>query len=89
MTGVQTCALPISVTHANPLAGRFKNGTIGLPVPNTDIKIVSLETGEPVGINETGELCIKGPQVMQGYYKRDEENSAPFATGGCIPGILH
>ncbi len=48
------------VTHANPLAGRFKNGTIGLPLPNTDIKIVDMETGEKVlGTNEIGELCIK------------------------------
>jgi long-chain acyl-CoA synthetase len=76
------------VTHANPLAGRFKNGTIGLPVPNTDIKIVSLETGEPVGINETGELCIKGPQVMQGYYKRDEENKRTIRDGWLYTGDI-
>ncbi len=69
------------VTHANPLYGRFKNGTIGLPVPNTDMKIIDLATGKELGINETGELCIKGPQVMQGYYKKDEENKRTIVDG--------
>ena len=69
------------VTHANPLEGRFKNGTIGLPVPNTDIKIVDPATGKELGINEPGELCIKGPQVMLGYYKKDEENKRSIVNG--------
>lgn len=64
------------LTHVNPLAGRFKNGTVGLPVPSTDMKIVDLETGtREVAPGETGELCVKGPQVFQGYYKKDSETA--------------
>jgi long-chain acyl-CoA synthetase len=69
------------VTHCNPLAGMQKNGSIGVPMPNTDCRIVSLEDGVtdlPVG--EEGELLIQGPQVMQGYWKR------PDATKECIRG---
>ncbi|MFO7860048.1 MAG: long-chain fatty acid--CoA ligase [Desulfosalsimonas sp.] len=56
-----------------------KIGTIGLPLPGTDIKIVDLETGQselPQG--EDGELAVSGPQVMQGYWNRPEENQAVF-----------
>lgn len=70
------------VTHANPLAGRFKNGTVGLPVPNTDIKIVDLESRARVlGPGEVGELCIKGPQVMQGYFEKPTETAATIVDG--------
>ena len=75
------------VTHANPLAGRFKNGTIGLPLPNTDIKIVDYDTGEKdLGPNEIGELCIKGPQVMLGYYKKPEANKKTIRNGWLYTG---
>lgn len=75
------------VTHSNPLTGRFKNGTIGLPLPNTDMKIVDMQTGEKVlGPNEIGELCIKGPQVMLGYYKKDEENKKTLRSGWLYTG---
>ncbi|MBA2881849.1 long-chain acyl-CoA synthetase [Desulfosalsimonas propionicica] len=56
-----------------------KIGTIGLPLPGTDIKIVDLEIGQselPQG--EDGELAVSGPQVMQGYWNRPEENQAVF-----------
>jgi long-chain acyl-CoA synthetase len=62
------------VTHTTPQLGRRKIGTIGLPLPDTDIKIVDVETGArdlPAG--ETGELCISGPQVMKGYWNRPDE----------------
>jgi long-chain acyl-CoA synthetase len=62
------------VTHMNPIHGERKIGSIGIPVPSTDAKIVDLETGErelPPG--EAGELIIKGPQVMLGYWKMEEE----------------
>ncbi|HZX13656.1 MAG TPA: AMP-binding protein, partial [Thermodesulfobacteriota bacterium] len=61
-------------THANPFIGRREIGTVGLPVPDTDAKIVDLESGEkelPVG--EPGELIVKGPQVMKGYWNRPDE----------------
>jgi long-chain acyl-CoA synthetase len=75
------------ITHVNPLNGRFKNGTVGFPVPNTDMKIVDLETGEKIlGIGEVGELCIKGPQIMQGYYKKDKENKMVLRDGWLYTG---
>ena len=75
------------LTHANPLAGRFKNGTVGLPVPNTDLKIVDIDTGNKIlGINEIGELCIKGPQVFKGYYNKPEETANTIRDGWLYTG---
>jgi len=62
------------VTHSTPSLGRRKPGSIGLPLPDTDIKIVDLQTGlheVPAGCE--GELCISGPQVMKGYWNRPDE----------------
>jgi long-chain acyl-CoA synthetase len=64
------------VTHSTPHMARRKVGTIGLPMPDTDMKIVDVETGTremPVG--EPGELCICGPQVMKGYWNRPDESA--------------
>jgi long-chain acyl-CoA synthetase len=73
------------VTHVNPVKGKRKEGHIGLPVPDTDCKVVSLEDPDrEVPPGERGELCIKGPQVMLGYWNR------PDATGEMIrDGWLH
>lgn len=57
------------VTHANPIFGDSRIGTVGLPYPDTEAKIVDVETGEQeMPIGERGELCIRGPQVMKGYW---------------------
>jgi long-chain acyl-CoA synthetase len=67
---------------ATPWGGKIKTGTVGVPLPNTDIKIVDLETGGtklPAG--ESGEICIKGPQVMKGYYKKEEETRESLRDG--------
>jgi long-chain acyl-CoA synthetase len=62
------------VTHSTAILARRKPGSIGLPLPDTDIRIVDLETGtREVGIGEEGELCISGPQVMKGYWNREDE----------------
>jgi len=64
------------VTHANPIFGENRLGTIGLPWPDTEAKIVDVDTGEqelPAG--ERGELCVRGPQVMQGYWNMPEETA--------------
>ncbi|MBD3197002.1 MAG: AMP-binding protein [Candidatus Lokiarchaeota archaeon] len=62
------------VTHVNPFTRMSKNGTIGLPLPNTKMKLIDVESNEIITKpNITGELCVKGPQVMLGYYKRPEE----------------
>ncbi|SHJ31446.1 long-chain acyl-CoA synthetase [Desulfatibacillum alkenivorans DSM 16219] len=65
-----------------PWKGKVKLGTVGVPLPNTDIKIVDMVTGEnemPPG--EPGEICIKGPQVMKGYYNRPEETAKALKDG--------
>jgi long-chain acyl-CoA synthetase len=64
------------VTHTTPQFSRRKPGSIGLPLPDTDVKIVDLETGErEVAVGEEGELCIAGPQVMKGYWNRADETA--------------
>ena len=73
------------VTHANPVHGKRKKGSIGLPFPDTDAKVVDLETGErelPVG--ETGELAIRGPQVMKGYWNRSEKENREMLRDGWL-----
>jgi long-chain acyl-CoA synthetase len=64
------------VTHTTPQLAQRKVGSIGLPLPDTDIKVVDIETGArdlPPG--EAGELCISGPQVMKGYWNRPDETA--------------
>jgi long-chain acyl-CoA synthetase len=64
------------VTHSTPQLAVRKPGTIGVPLPDTDMKIVDVETGArelPAG--EAGELCIAGPQVMKGYWNRADESA--------------
>jgi long-chain acyl-CoA synthetase len=70
------------VTHSTPHLAIRKRGTIGLPVPGTDIKVVDVETGTrelPLGM--IGELCISGPQVMKGYWNKPEETACAMETG--------
>lgn len=64
------------VTHANPVGSGGKIGTIGLPVSDTDVKIVDSETEEQeLGPNEPGILCIHGPQIMKGYWGMPDETA--------------
>jgi long-chain acyl-CoA synthetase len=64
------------VTHTTPALSIRKPGSIGLPLPDTDIKVVDLETGETeVPVGQEGELCIAGPQVMKGYWNRPDETA--------------
>lgn len=58
-----------------------KPGTVGLPVFDTEIKIVSAESGDPVPRGEPGEVCIRGPQVMAGYHERPAETAATLVDG--------
>ncbi len=77
------------VTHANPLFGKRKIGSIGLPFPDTDCQIASPETGEgslPAG--EIGELRIKGPQVMKGYWNNPEETEKCLKEGWLYTGDM-
>lgn len=70
------------VTHSNPLDRPTRAGSMGIPFPDTDSIIVDLETGDrelPVG--EIGELCIRGPQVMKGYWEKPEETAETMRNG--------
>jgi long-chain acyl-CoA synthetase len=77
------------VTHRNPVQGLQKPGSIGIPLPNTDAKIVDLETGEnDLPIGEVGELVIKGPQIMKGYWNMPEETQKAIRNGWLFTGDL-
>jgi long-chain acyl-CoA synthetase len=70
------------VTHANPIFGKRKLGTIGLPWPDVEARIVDVETGEKVlPVGEAGELVVKGPQVMKGYWNKPEETAQALRGG--------
>lgn len=74
---------------ANPFGGKIKPGTVGLPAPDTDIRIVDPETGMkecPVG--EAGEILVKGPQVMMGYCKNEKETARALKGGWYYTGDI-
>lgn len=71
-----------SVTHVNPLKGQRKAGSIGVPIIGTDAKIVDVDDPtQELGIDEPGELLVKGPQVMSGYWNANGENADTFHDG--------
>ena len=74
------------VTHSNPLYGLRKVGSIGLPLPNTDAKIVDLLTGEDVPTGQIGEMVVKGPQVMRGYWRADADEDSVVRDGWLFTG---
>ncbi|MCI4342948.1 MAG: long-chain fatty acid--CoA ligase [Thermoplasmata archaeon] len=77
------------VTHVNPTEGEQKVGSIGIPVPNTDQRIVDPETGTRVlPVGEVGELDVRGPQVMLGYYHNEGETRAVLRDGWFRTGDL-
>jgi long-chain acyl-CoA synthetase len=67
----------------NPMDMTDYNGAIGLPIPSTDCKVVDAE-GNEVAIEEPGELCIRGPQVMKGYWQRPEETAKVLDDDGWL-----
>ncbi|MFA5399476.1 MAG: AMP-binding protein [Dehalococcoidia bacterium] len=73
----ETCPL----IAANPRYGKRKFGSVGLPVGDTEVKIVDPATNEPVPIGEPGELAVRGPQVMKGYHNKPEETANAFRDG--------
>jgi long-chain acyl-CoA synthetase len=68
------------VLSVNPLDGTERIGTIGIPTPSTEMKVMN-EQGEEVPLGEPGEICGKGPQVMSGYWNKDELNETTFFNG--------
>lgn len=78
------------VTHFNPpFTGQGREGSIGVPTPSTDVKIVDVETGtRELPIGEPGELLIRGPQVMKGYWKMPEETAEILRDGWLYTGDI-
>ncbi len=77
------------VTTVNPLRGTRKLGSVGLPFPDTDMKVVDAEDGvTEMACGEEGELIVKGPQVMQGYWNRPDETEKTLKDGWLYTGDL-
>jgi len=80
------------VTHCNLVDKTMytvRLGSIGLPLPDTDARIVDVETGEKtLGAGETGELAVKGPQVMRGYWRKPEETALVLRDGWLLTGDI-
>lgn len=76
------------VTHANFLWEKRKKGSIGVPWPDTEAYIYSHEKDGPADLNEIGEIVVKGPQVMQGYWNLPEETEKVLKSGWLFTGDL-
>lgn len=76
------------VAFVNPVYGHRKLGTIGVPIPDTEAKVVDIDTREDLPPGEVGELAIRGPQVMQGYWNRPEETANVLQDGWLLTGDM-
>ena len=73
------------VTHSSPAdPAKVKFGSVGVPAPNTECKIIDLESGEPRGPNKEGEVCVRGPQIMKGYLNRPEATAQTIDAEGWL-----
>jgi long-chain acyl-CoA synthetase len=69
------------VTSCNPRYGKKKAGSVGLPISDTEFKLIDPETGQPAKPGEPGEIVCRGPQVMKGYYNKPEETANSIRDG--------
>lgn len=76
------------VTHSNPFQGERRIGSIGIPMPSTNARVVDVQTGVPLPAGEVGELLIQGPQVMQGYWNMPDETALVLRGGWLHTGDL-
>jgi long-chain acyl-CoA synthetase len=67
---------------SNPSKGKKKLGSIGVPILNTDVKLIDPQTGKEAALGQPGEICVKGPQVMAGYYKKPDETKHAIDKDG-------
>ncbi|MEF3274646.1 MAG: long-chain fatty acid--CoA ligase [Chloroflexus sp.] len=74
------------VTHCNPVFGERRAGSIGIPLPDTEAKVIDIDNGQeiPPGSDATGELCVRGPQVMKGYWQRPDETAQTIDSEGWL-----
>jgi long-chain acyl-CoA synthetase len=72
------------VTHANPFKGKRKGGSIGVPFPSTEAKIVDLASGKDLGPGKVGELAVRGPQVMMGYWNDPRATAEVITRSGWL-----
>jgi long-chain acyl-CoA synthetase len=72
------------VTHCNPVSGERRAGSIGLPLPDVEAKIVDYETFADKPVGEEGELWVRGPQVMKGYWQCDDETAKTITADGWL-----
>lgn len=78
-----------TATHCNPMMGENRTGSIGLPLPDVDVRIVSLDDGETdLATGEIGELVISGPQVMKGYHNMPTETANTLRNGWLYTGDI-
>lgn len=76
------------VTHCNLVWGKRQEASIGLPWPDTEAAILSMETREPARFGEIGELAVRGPQVMKGYWNRPEDTAATMKEDWLLTGDM-
>ena len=95
LTGAQICegyglTETSPVTHINPYGATTKPGTIGIPVSNTDAKLVDVDdyNKEITTPGAPGELCLKGPQIMKGYINRPDETAITLRDGWLLTGDI-
>jgi long-chain acyl-CoA synthetase len=94
LTGATMCEVygateTAPVATVTPWGGTIKPGTVGVPVPDTDVKIVDVaDSNKTLDIGEAGEIAIKGPQIMMGYYKKPEETETALKDGWFFTGDI-
>src|SRR5258706_3082062 len=76
------------VTHCNPLNGDIRDGSVGIPLPGVEAAIMNPETGKLLPVGAEGEIVVKGPNIMKGYWNHKEETAATFRNGWMRTGDL-
>lgn len=76
------------VTHCNPLNGDIRDGSVGIPLPGVEAAIMNPQTGQLLPVGAEGEIVVKGPNIMKGYWNHEEETAATFKNGWMRTGDL-